>query len=270
MTPDLRTHHANGLRASDFTCIAAGGFGDGHNSYAHSMAWFRDALYVGTSRDLLALLKLSPPPKDPSAMKPWPVSVPDTVEKLPLEAEIWRWLPEKGGWKQVHKSPLIRGRTGKLVPRDIGYRGMTIFQGRSDPAPCLYIAGISSASRGSGARLLRSVDGHVFEAVSPAGLGNPGISTLRAQAPFDGYLYVAPAGEGKTWNTTQRAIILRSNDPVNGVWEPACSPGFGDPTNTGIFELQVFNDHLYAGTFNNASGSRLNTVSPATVSSTCR
>src|ERR1700686_4081841 len=112
--------NGGGLRAFDFTCIAAGGFGDAHNAYAHSMAWFQDALYVGTSRDLLALLKLFPPPKDPAGMNPWPVPVPDSGEKLNLAAQIWRWLPARRGWELIHTSPIIRGRTGREVPRDIG------------------------------------------------------------------------------------------------------------------------------------------------------
>ena len=37
------------LEAADFRRIAAGGFGDRHNSYAWSMAWYRGQLYVGTN-----------------------------------------------------------------------------------------------------------------------------------------------------------------------------------------------------------------------------
>jgi hypothetical protein len=244
----------NGTERSGFSRIATGGFGDPHNSYAHSMAWFQGSLYVGTSRDLLALLKLFPPPEDPAAMRPWPIQVPDSVEKLDLRAQIWHWTPARKTWEMVHISPVIEGRNGGRVARDLGYRGMTVFQGRSDPVPALYLSGISSVSRGTGARLLRSVDGRKVTAVSQPGLGNPQISTLRALVPFDGHLFVAPAGAGKAWNSTKKAIVLRSVDPVQGVWEPACAPGFGDTSNTGIFEMQVFNGCLYAGTFNNSAG----------------
>ena len=243
-----------GLGRLDFRCIASGGFGDPHNSYAHSMAWFQGALYVGTSRDLFALLRLFPPPEDPAAMHPWPVSVPDQVEKLDLRAQIWRWVPEAGKWKLVHVAPATRGRNGQPVPRDLGYRGMAVYQGRSDPAPALYVSGISSVSRGTGARLLRSIDGNTFSAVSEPGLGNPQISTLRALMPFDGFLYVSPTGAGKSWNASGKAIILRSADPFAGRWEVTCAPGFGDAENTGIFEMQVFNNCLYAGTFNHSTG----------------
>ena len=241
-------------RQAGFERIATGGFGDPHNSYAHSMAWFQNSLYVGTSRDLLALLKLFPPRGDPAAMSPWPVRVPQSVEDLDLRAEIWHWTPATKRWERVHISPLIIGRNQRNVARDIGYRGMALYQGRSDPIPALYVSGISSVSRGTGARLLRSLDGRTFTAVSQPGLGNPEISTLRALVPFDGYLFVAPAGAGTTWNTTRKAVILRSSDPVAGRWEVVCPPGFGDRNNTGIFEMQVFNGFLYAGTFNNAFG----------------
>jgi hypothetical protein len=253
---------ALGLGRLRFHPIATGGFGDAHNSYAHSMAWFRDALYVGTSRDLLALLKLFPPPADPAAMRPWPVLVPNNVEQLDLRAQIWRWVPSAGTWDLVHVSPNIQGRSGKPVARDLGYRGMTAFQGRSDPVPALYLSGISSVSRGTGARLLRSLDGRTFTAVSQPGLGNPEISTLRALVPFDGYLYVSPAGAGKAWNSTGKALVLRCNDPVKGRWESTCAPGFGDPKNTGVFEMQVFNNHLYAGTFNSATGFQIWRTAP--------
>src|SRR6516162_2484706 len=47
-----------GLSMRNFTCIAQGGFGDGHNSYAHSMTWFDNMLYVGTTRQNLCMLRL--------------------------------------------------------------------------------------------------------------------------------------------------------------------------------------------------------------------
>jgi hypothetical protein len=226
------------------------------------MCWFNDRLYVGTSRDLLALLKLFPPPTDPAAMAPWPVNVPKSVEDLDLRAQIWCWIPKRRSWEQVHVSPTIVGRNGRPVPRDLGYRGMTVFQGLSDPVPALYLSGISSVSRGTGARLLRSLDGRTFTAIAEPGLGNPQISSLRALVAFDKYLFVAPAGAGKAWNSTQSAVVLRSKDPARGPWEQACPPGFGDKNNTGIFEMHAFNGHLYAGTFNSSSGYQIWKTSP--------
>jgi len=255
-----------GLKTSDFSRIAANGFGDPQNSYAHSMAEFRGDIYAGTSRHILALLKLFPP-TDAASMDPWPVRVPETVQELDLRAEIWRW--RAGAWNAVHRSPEIPGKNGAPVPRDLGYRGMSVFRGRSDTAPALYVSCLSSVARGTGARLLRSEEGTEFVPVGAPGLGNPNVSTFRSLVAFDDHLFVAPAGEGTTWNVTRAATILRSPDPAHGEWTQACVAGFGDPTNAGIFELAVFDGHLYAGTFNHSLGHQI-WKTPATGPAPCR
>jgi nucleoside-diphosphate-sugar epimerase len=201
----------------------------------------------------MALLKLFPPLEAP-VMEPWPVQVPGSVQELDMRGQIWCWKPTSTQWENVYTSPMIMGRNDQEVPRDLGYRGMTVFQGRSDPEPALYVSCMSTVLRGTAARILRSVDGERFSPVSEPGLGNPNISTFRSLIAFDNHLFVPPTGEGITFNTNKASVILRSDDPVEGQWELACDPGFGDPTNNGIFELEVFNDHLYAGTFNPFQG----------------
>jgi len=212
------------------------------------------------------LLKLFPP-TDAASMDPWPVRVPETVQELDLRAEIWRW--RAGAWNAVHRSPEIPGKNGAPVPRDLGYRGMSVFRGRSDTAPALYVSCLSSVARGTGARLLRSEEGTEFVPVGAPGLGNPNVSTFRSLVAFDDHLFVAPAGEGTTWNVTRAATILRSPDPAHGEWTQACVAGFGDPTNAGIFELAVFDGHLYAGTFNHSLGHQI-WKTPATGPAPCR
>ncbi len=167
-----------------------------------------------------------------------------------MHGQIWRHDPHAGDWTLAYRAPDEPGRSGSPVPRDLGYRGMTVFQGHSDPGPTLYVGAISTVLRGKAARLLRSTDGASFEPVGDPGLGNPKISTLRAMTGFDGHLYVPPAGEGITLNSNSASVIMRSPDPAVGLWEQCCPPGFGNPDNTGVFELCVFADHLYAGTFN--------------------
>jgi nucleoside-diphosphate-sugar epimerase len=259
---------SRGLSAADFTCIAANGFGDPQNAYAHSMAYFQDQVYVGTSRHSLALLNLFPPLERP-LMEPWPVKVPANVQELDMRGQIWRWQSSSEKWEKVHTSPVTMGRNGQEVPRDLAYRGMAVFQGRSDPAPALYVGALSTVLRGTAARILRSADGVHFSAVSEPGLGNPNVSTFRSLVAFDNYLFVPPAGEGITFNSNRASIILRSRDPVKGQWELACVPGFGDPTNNGVFELAVFNDHLYAGTFNHFHGYQV-WRTPATGAAPCQ
>jgi hypothetical protein len=263
-----RSVSISGLSATDFTRIAANGFGDPQNAYCHAMTYFRDQVFVGTTRHSLALLKLFPP-FEPPAMDPWPVKVSNSVQELDMRGQIWRWQASSEKWENVHISPMIPGRNGQEVPRDLGYRGMAVFQGRSDPEPTLYVASMSTVLRGMAARILRSVDGVNFSPVSEPGLGNPNISTFRSMVAFDGYLFVPPTGEGVTFNSNRVSIILRSADPVKGQWELACESGFSDPTNNGIFELQVFNGHLYAGTFNHHQGYQI-WKTPATGSAPCR
>ena len=90
--------------------------------------------------------------------------------------------------------------------------------------------------------------------VGEPGLGNPQISTFRSLIVFDGHLYAPPAGQGVNFNSNKASVIMRSADPKVGGWEPACPPGFGDSTNNGIFQMAVFANHLYAGTFNHYQG----------------
>ncbi len=90
--------------------IARFGFGDHHNDYAWSMAWFNGKLYVGTSRSELCVEAAtidfynpgyyrSPPDGFPEADCP-----PDKYA-MDLRAEIWQYTPETGAWKRVYQSP---------------------------------------------------------------------------------------------------------------------------------------------------------------------
>ncbi|MGH8443806.1 MAG: hypothetical protein ACREVL_01010, partial [Solimonas sp.] len=115
------------LGETDFRLTCESGFGDGWNHYAHSMAWFRNRLYVGTTRATMAMNKWNLPRPD---MKPWPVDCPEDLYEVPRQAEIWEYTPETDSWLRVYQAPMVPGRTGdRLVPRYIGYRGITVFQG---------------------------------------------------------------------------------------------------------------------------------------------
>src|SRR5437660_1007930 len=72
-----------GLTTADFVQIAEAGFGEPENAYCHAMGYFRDHLYVGTTRHSMALLRLFPP-LEPPALDPWPVQVPDRVQDLDM------------------------------------------------------------------------------------------------------------------------------------------------------------------------------------------
>ena len=240
---------AAALTARDFRCVARGGFGDPYNAYAHTMAWFDGALYVGTTRANLHLRRAN----DPPGLRPWPVRCPADVYDLDLRAQIWRYDPGPGTWRQVLRSPMVRGRGGQRVPRDIGYRGITAAPASNGRPAALYVT-TWAPSRGPAPIMLRSQDGKRFERVGrPEVLSERPVS-YRAMVAFNGRLYTAPLGRpGGRPNVSGDAVVLESDDPAAG-WRVAGPPGFGDSGNGAIVELAEFAGHLYAGTLNAVRG----------------
>lgn len=252
-----------GLGRPDFRKVSENGFGDGFNSYAHSMAWFRGHVYAGTSRTTMALLGAG----DRGGMKDvsldiWPVEITHRVytpefERVHARAEIWRMDPAVGIWTRVYQAPLVTGTDGTLMSRDLGYRAMVVFQGESDPAPCLYVS-TWSRSRGLGMQFLRSEDGVTFEPVGPPGLAGLDATSTRSLVPFKGRLFTSPTGAtAGRQNASGIAAVYESRDPASGNWVQVNERGFGDFTNLGVFEIIATETHLYAGTANLARGYQL-------------
>lgn len=252
-----------GLSRADFRKISDNGFGDGDNSYAHSMAYFKDHIYVGTSRATMALLGAG----DQGGMKDvsldaWPVEIKHKVYSREFEttrarAEIWRMNPADGDWKRVYQAPMVHGVDGTWMSRDLGYRAMAVFQGASDPEPVLYVSAWSR-SRGYGIQVLRSSDGENFEPAGPPGLGGLDCTSTRSLVPFKNMLFTSPTGAtGGRQNASGIAAVLVSRDPAKGDWVHANRRGFGDLTNIGVFEMLATDDYLYAGTANLAYGYQL-------------
>lgn len=254
-----------GLGIDDFQRISENGFGDGHNSFAHSMAYFKGHLFVGTTRCNFQMLKIQRVFAD-LPVHAWPVEGPDDAPglyQLDRQAEVWRFRPECAEWDRVFKAPLVEGLTDKrltggqggLVARETGYRAMVVYQGTSDPEPALYIA-TWAVSRSPGSCLMRTYDGERFERVTPYGIisGLP-ITATRIMVPFRGRLYTSPQGtrgfdKNFQINVAGLPIVFETSDPASAIWRPVSEEGFGDPANQGIFTMAVFNDQLYAGTFN--------------------
>lgn len=244
-----------GLTAQNFRKISPNGFGDPYNSYPHSMIWFKDQLYVGTTRANLHLLWFTMG-ENVGRFAVWPVEHPADPYDLDLRGQIWRYNPHTKQWRQVYLSPLLMGKEGFEVPLSIGFRGITVFQGKSDPEPALYCTTWAS-SKGPGPVLLRSYDGSSFDQVSPPGLGDPTVATIRTVVPFQGKLFLSPTGTTKgkyLANVPDRMVILVNENPETSDWQLACEPFFGDSTNMGIFDMASFNGHLYAATSNSATG----------------
>jgi SAM-dependent methyltransferase len=244
-----------GLSARNFQKISHNGFGDQYNAYPHSMIWYKDHLYVGTTRANLHLMWFTMK-EWVDRFAAWPVERPANPFDLDLRAQIWRYYPPTDTWEQVYISPMLMGSEGFEVPLSIGFRGITLYQGKHDPEPVIYCT-TWGTSKGPGPVLLRCADGRHFEQVGEPGLGDPTVSTIRAVVPFDGKLFVSPTGttKGKYMaNVPDRMVILVSEDLEAGTWQLACEPFFGDLNNSGIFDLAVFNGYLYASTSNSSEG----------------
>ena len=251
-----------GLAVGNFRRIASRGFGDGANSYPHSMVWFDGRLYVGTSRFSLVVHRLTAGFVMPPLLC-WPVSLPESMDlwDVDLRSQVWRWDPATDTWSAVWTAPWREGRDGRQVPLSMALRAMAVFQGRSDPAPALYLPTFPPSLVGEGAVMLRSADGVAFEVVSEPGVAllEWGFRSFRTLVPFKGRLFTAPtmgSVRGKP-NIAGVAAVLCSADPARGDWEVANDPGFGDPNNLTVFELAEFAGHLYAGTANIAEGFQL-------------
>ncbi len=243
-----------GLGRSAFSRIAYGGLGDGHNSFAHAMAWFQGKLYVGTTRSNLCMLRVQTSYED-TPLKVWPVDCPTTMDglyALDRRPQIWCYDPAEDNWELVFRAPMIEGIDGTEVPREIGYRSMIVFHGSATEEPALYVSSWASG-RAKGGLLLRCTDGRTFEPVTPYGVLDPPFSTTRSLTEFRGKVHFAPTaqrGRSGGQQNTARPQIYASDTPEAGDWQPVNVPGFGDPGNLAVFSLAVANDTLYAATFN--------------------
>jgi|SRR5580658_1102853 hypothetical protein len=235
-----------GLSKSDFNLIAFGGFGDGCNSYTHSMAWFNDRLYVTTMRNNFALMRA----RLSLGLHSWPVETPSDPFELDMRAEIWSYDPSTDVWNRVLKSPMIVGSHGKEIARDISYRSICVYKSPYAPKPSLYV-GTWCPARGPGPLILRSEDGRHFESTCEPGLVGLPVTTIRALVPFKGRMYTTPAGSrGGNTNVSGHAVVYESRDPARGGWHPVSEFGFGDLGNKSLHEMCAFGDHLYVGTLN--------------------
>lgn len=275
------TISAQGQEALGFSQIAKGGFWteegkhDSHNSYAYSMAWFKDKLYVGTNRDMLALRKIQadlgirPLPE----MDPFPIAytpgdpfwhddneneVFEEGEGLDTRAQIWRYTPdpespENGEWEKVYQADWVEHEIlgpNVYYAREIGYRNMVVFE-EPDDTEALYVS--TFIVEGNGAQLLRTETGNPGDwpvASNWFGLIPGSITSIRGLSSFKGKLYAAAAGptspDIRAYESPDGFPLVDPNTP----WRPICLNAFGDDHNKEIYELCVFNNFLYVATLN--------------------
>lgn len=238
----------------NFRQVALQGLGDRHNSWAWSMMWWRGKLYVGTNRAWLCaeraaisaafpFLARHPfakyPPEDPDA------DCTTSPHDLPLQAEIWCWIPGAGTWERVYQSPQdvpIPGQPGKYVAREVGFRSMAVFV-EPDGTEALYVSGVNSKfiyGHNPPSRLLRSTDGRTFEAVPQdqgTFMGELDVSTFRTIRVYKGRFFILAGviyGDG---------VLLESSNPAGG------NDNFQQvsPPEMRVFEMTPFNGYLYLG-----------------------
>ncbi|MCP4875296.1 MAG: class I SAM-dependent methyltransferase [Gammaproteobacteria bacterium] len=249
-----------GLAAGNFRHISVRGFGDAYNSYPHSMAWFRDHLYVGTTRAVLAHRGRWCEMEGSIGWSEitWPVRTPESSFDFDLRAEIWRYSPKNDSWVRVYIAPLVKGKDGFDVPRSISFRAMLVFKGHSDPAPGLYVPTMGSHQNPE-ALMLRSVDGTHFEEVTEPGMRFPQAYSprgVRALTEYKNLMFTAPAvgAKARESNTAGHMVIAVNADPARDEWRLACEPNFGNSNNLTVFDMAVFSGCLYAGTMNPNEG----------------
>jgi len=175
-----------GLTEENFVRVGVRGVTDARNSYSQSMAWFRDKLYVGMTRDSLCLLKRPARKLRPPKMEFWPVKCPEEDTPELWRGQILAYDPTDGSWDMAYESPM-RSVNGEQVMRDVGYRGMVLHRAPGRTRETLYVGSIS----GGGALVLKSDDGVSFETTGAA-LGSA--TSIRSLVSFNGKLYASIIG----------------------------------------------------------------------------
>jgi hypothetical protein len=245
--------------------IAQHGFGDRQNSYAWSMEWFRGKLYVGTARNewcvenAVAQFYF----KFEDFYKPQPFlkvrCTPDLYD-LDLRAEIWEYTPGTGRWRMAYRSPADipnpRAR-GKLLARDIGFRGMKVVRDRHG-REALFISGVTAneyvpeIGRRHPPRLLRTYDGLRFHDISrPLIVERAGRFSSRRPIGYRGL---------QVWRK-QLYVVASTALTGDGAVFKVRNP-FGrrarfsqvTPPDMHVFELETFDGGLYVGTGSYDSG----------------
>lgn len=253
----------DGSTVEGFTRIVQGGIDDRLNGYPWAMELFdgdgdgTPEVYVGTVQNPLCVQT------GLGGMLGASTDEPPARWKCPNE--LWgNWLAYlsaasspghvyRGRFDEATRSFLWDRVFSPTSAEAVGFRGARVFDG------ALYILGVTLA----GGDVWRTTDGETFEKASPPGMAVGGAVVaggLRGAQVFKGKLYVANNGICEIY-----ASDNPSTDPSS--WQQVNSTGFvdsggavdtaGNPVNGGMWQLGVFDGHLYAGTTNLATGAEL-------------
>lgn len=249
------------LRASDFTLSGEQGFGDRHNSWPWAMQWWNDRLYVGTYRAYSCVQQWELQRVTSPVIFPYPPTDPDiectaNPADLAMVAEIWRWTPEADVWERVYRSPVDIAnpdQPGKMLPRAVGFRTVALHTD-TQGVEAMYFGAVTTRPMWDGdippPEILRSTDGERFTPVPQdpgTFLGDLPKASFRSFTPFRGKLFALHG------SVQGAGAIVTSVDPKlgNNAWTLVA------PQELLAFELQVFNDALYIGTFEPGVGYRV-------------
>lgn len=94
-----------------------------------------------------------------------------------------------------------------------------------------------------------------FKQVNEDGFGDPLNIYAWAMKAFNGYLYVGTGHLASARDEYSGTAELWRFDGTN--WEQIIDDGFGNPNNTGIRNLVIYKDYLYAGVLNAVEGAQI-------------
>ena len=233
--------------------IATGGNGDAMNNYAWSVYEYKNALYVGTGRNILyqvgvtfkALGILPAALTLESATHPGgTIGSQEWAEDM--SAEIWRYKNKT--WTRVYQSDVVSISGGAVkVPRVSGFREMLDFTDKNGETALYASNGAQLAAYTDGVSLLlKSVDGANWSVVSTPALG----TDSRSMTVHNGYLcvglsYAMGGSHAQIW-----ASNAPGSDP--GTWHQIAD--FTADGNTAVASMTTYNGYLYAGTLNRTDG----------------
>lgn len=244
------------LTEDDFRQIGAQGFGDAANSYAWSMAWFKDKLYIGTNHNFACLTRSIRDIGEVNVNPEVPQNCEPNLPDMDFRGRIYAYDPVTNTNELVYISPeinvLVSDGSRTNVALDLGYRTMVVFH-ESDGVEALYIGSfVSTELPGKPPRLLRTTDGLYFAEVPGVVSNNPTYTSYRSLTVFKGKMYVIAIGQALA-----QTALLEASDPASGDFRVVSPPYFGDAANTGVFELAVFKGYLYVGTATSSEGYQL-------------
>jgi len=244
------------LTEQDFRQIGAQGFGDPANSYAWSTAWFKDKLYIGTNSNFACLTRSIRDTGEGATNPEIPLHCAPNLLDMDFRGRIYAYDPVTNTNELVYISPkinvLVSDGSRTDVALDLGYRTMAIFH-ESDGTEALYIGSfVSTELPGKPPRLLRTTDGLHFAEVPGVVSNNPTYTSYRSLTVFKDKMYVIAIGA-----ELAQTALLEASDPASGDFRVVSPPYFGDPANTGVFELEVFKGYLYVGTATDSDGYQL-------------